>query len=56
MLMAEKFLTPTLPIRISVTVDTAGKSALAAGIGVYDAKGINVELYYSYNAYLKKPP
>lgn len=52
MLMSEKSIAPTLPFRLGLTVDSAGQVTPTAGIGVYDVfKGINVDLYYSYNAY-----
>ncbi len=52
MLMGEKSIAPTLPFRLGLTVDSAGQVTPTAGIGVYDVfKGINVDLYYSYNAF-----
>jgi hypothetical protein len=51
MLMSEKFVTPTLPLRLGITVDSAGQATPTAGVGLYDFKGFNFDLYYSYNAY-----
>lgn len=51
MLMSEKFVTPTLPLRFGLTVDSAGQATPSIGIGYYGLKGFNFDLNYSYNAY-----
>lgn len=51
MLMGEKSITPTLPLRLGLTVDSAGQVTPSVGIGYYGLKGFNFDLNYSYNAY-----
>lgn len=51
MFMSEKFVTPRVPLRFGITVDTAGQATSTVGAGLYDLKGLNIDLYYSYNAY-----
>jgi hypothetical protein len=50
MLMAEKSMTPTLPMRAGITVDSAGQASPSIGFGVYNLLGVNVDLNYAYNA------
>jgi hypothetical protein len=51
MLLSEKSITPTLPLRFGLTVDSAGQATPSIGIGYYGLKGFNLDLNYSYNAY-----
>ncbi|GEM_PF-3105900 len=51
MLMSEKSLTPAIPLRLGLTLDTAGQATPTIGLGYYGLGGFNLDLNYSYNAY-----
>ncbi len=51
MLVGEQFVTPTIPIRLGLTLDTELQATPMVGFGLYNLMGLNFDFYYGYNSY-----
>lgn len=51
MAIGETTVTPTIPFRVGLTIDSDGQPTPSIGSGYYGLMGFNFDLNYSYNAY-----
>lgn len=49
--LTEKSLTPAIPLRLGIIVDSSGQPTPSVGMGYYGVRGFNFDLNYSYNTY-----